>query len=201
MSKLETERLTLRPFRRADAADFARLAGDWAVASMTSDIRYPFSEMQALAWLTPARGEVRFAIEREGQLIGGVGLLPPALGRGRARLLARPPVVGTRLRHRGRARGRALWLQDTPAARLLLGAFRRQPGFGARAGQARLRARRARLRSSASRAATTWRRSPTGSTANVPPWRSRCWRPSAARSRAGAPGSAALRATRGGCSP
>jgi len=73
MSKLETERLTLRPFRRADASVFARLAGDWAVASMTSDIRYPLSEVQAVAWLKPARGEVRFAIEREGRLIGGVG--------------------------------------------------------------------------------------------------------------------------------
>ena len=73
MSRLETERLILRPFRRADAAAFARLAGDWAVASMTSDIRYPLSEAQAVAWLEPARGEVRFAIEREGRLIGGVG--------------------------------------------------------------------------------------------------------------------------------
>jgi len=73
MSKLETERLTLRPFRRADALNFAQLAGDWAVASMTSDIRYPLSEVQALAWLKPARGEVRFAIERDGRLIGGVG--------------------------------------------------------------------------------------------------------------------------------
>jgi ribosomal-protein-alanine N-acetyltransferase len=73
MPKLETERLVLRPFCRADAPAFARLAGDWAVASMTSDIRYPLSEVQALAWLKPARGEVRFAIEREGRLIGGVG--------------------------------------------------------------------------------------------------------------------------------
>jgi RimJ/RimL family protein N-acetyltransferase len=73
MSKLETERLTLRPFRRADAPAFAQLAGDWAVASMTSDIRYPLSEVQALAWLKPARGEVRFAIELQGGLIGGVG--------------------------------------------------------------------------------------------------------------------------------
>ena len=73
MSKLETERLVLRPFRRADAAEFARLAGDWAVASMTSDIPYPFSPTQAVGWLKPVRGEVRFAIEREGQLIGGAG--------------------------------------------------------------------------------------------------------------------------------
>ena len=43
MSKIETERLLLRSFRDADADEFARLAGDWAVASMTSDIPYPFS--------------------------------------------------------------------------------------------------------------------------------------------------------------
>jgi len=73
MPILETERLTLRPLRRSDAAEFTRLAGDWAVASMTSDIPYPFAETQAKGWLTPIRGEVRFAIEREGQLIGGVG--------------------------------------------------------------------------------------------------------------------------------
>lgn len=73
MPKLETLRLTLRPFRRADAALFAQLAGDWGVASMTSDIPYPFTEKQALGWLTPVRGEVRFAIERDEQLIGGVG--------------------------------------------------------------------------------------------------------------------------------
>jgi [ribosomal protein S5]-alanine N-acetyltransferase len=73
MPTLQTERLTLRPFRRADAKEFARLAGDWAVASMTSDIPHPFSETQAMAWLKPARGEVRFAVVRQGQLIGGAG--------------------------------------------------------------------------------------------------------------------------------
>jgi [ribosomal protein S5]-alanine N-acetyltransferase len=73
MSKLATDRLTLRPFQRDDATTFAQLAGDWAVASMTSDIPYPLSEVQALAWLKPARGEVRFAIELKGRLIGGVG--------------------------------------------------------------------------------------------------------------------------------
>jgi RimJ/RimL family protein N-acetyltransferase len=73
MSKLATERLTLRPFRRGDAGEFARLAGDWRVASMTSDIPYPFSAQQALAWLKPVRGEVRFGILHQGQMIGGVG--------------------------------------------------------------------------------------------------------------------------------
>ncbi len=73
MSKLETERLVLRPFQAADADEFARLSGDWAVASMTSDIPYPFSPSQAVGWLKPVRGEVRFGIELQGKLIGGVG--------------------------------------------------------------------------------------------------------------------------------
>jgi ribosomal-protein-alanine N-acetyltransferase len=73
MSKLLTERLLLRPFRNPDADEFARLSGDWAVASMTSDIPYPFSPAQAVGWLKPVRGEMRFGIEREGRLIGGVG--------------------------------------------------------------------------------------------------------------------------------
>jgi RimJ/RimL family protein N-acetyltransferase len=74
MLTLKTHRLVLRPFQRSDAREFARLAGDWAVASMTSDIPHPFDEAQALAWLKPARGEVRFAIELDGgQLIGGAG--------------------------------------------------------------------------------------------------------------------------------
>jgi RimJ/RimL family protein N-acetyltransferase len=70
---IETERLLLRPFRRTDAPEFAHLAGDWAVASMTSDIPYPFAAAQAVGWLRPVRGEVRFAVEREGRLIGGAG--------------------------------------------------------------------------------------------------------------------------------
>ncbi len=74
MLTIKTQRLLLRPFQRSDAREFARLAGDWSVASMTSDIPHPFDEAQALAWLKPARGEVRFAIECDGRrLIGGAG--------------------------------------------------------------------------------------------------------------------------------
>jgi RimJ/RimL family protein N-acetyltransferase len=70
---IATERLRLRPFRRSDAPEFARLAGEWAVASMTSDIPFPFSPAQALGWLRPVRGEERFAVELGGSLIGGAG--------------------------------------------------------------------------------------------------------------------------------
>lgn len=80
MARLHTERLLLRPFRRSDAHTFAALAGDWGVASMTSDIPYPLSASQAQLWLKPARGEVRFAIEYKGQLIGGAGFYRRASG-------------------------------------------------------------------------------------------------------------------------
>jgi len=80
VSNLRTERLTLRPFRRTDAGDFTRLAGDWAVASMTSDIPFPLTQQQAMAWLRSVRGEVRFAIELEGRLVGGAGYYRLASG-------------------------------------------------------------------------------------------------------------------------
>ena len=47
-----------------------------------------------MGWLRPVRGEVRFAIELEGALIGGAGYLPPTLRRRRARLLAGRPWWG-----------------------------------------------------------------------------------------------------------
>jgi ribosomal-protein-alanine N-acetyltransferase len=70
---LHTDRLTLRPFRLSDASAFVALAGDPAVARMTSDIPHPLHVWQCRRWLRQARGEIRFAIEREGELIGGVG--------------------------------------------------------------------------------------------------------------------------------
>ncbi len=76
MVRLETERLVLRPFRADDADALMVLAGDWAVASMTSDMPHPLDRPAATDWLKVARGEVRYAIEQGGQLIGGVGYFP-----------------------------------------------------------------------------------------------------------------------------
>lgn len=70
---LHTDRLTLRPFRLGDAGAFVALAGDSAVARMTSDIPHPLHVWQCRRWLRQARGEVRFAIEYHDELIGGVG--------------------------------------------------------------------------------------------------------------------------------
>jgi RimJ/RimL family protein N-acetyltransferase len=40
---------------------------------MTSDIPHPLTQAQAVAWLRPGRGEVRFAIVLGEQMIGGTG--------------------------------------------------------------------------------------------------------------------------------
>lgn len=73
MTELRTERLRLRRFRDDDAAAFVSLAGDLAVARMTSDIPHPLREADAGPWLRCEPGEVRFAIEYEGRLGGGAG--------------------------------------------------------------------------------------------------------------------------------
>lgn len=72
-AELRTERIRLRHFRPQDASAFVALAGDFAVARMTSDIPYPLSEAEAGPWLRREPGEVRFAIEYEGRLVGGAG--------------------------------------------------------------------------------------------------------------------------------
>jgi len=78
--ELHTERLRLRYFRPDEAVAFVSLAGDPAVARMTSDIPYPFAAADAGPWLHRARGEERFAIEYEGRLVGGVGYFPRDTG-------------------------------------------------------------------------------------------------------------------------
>lgn len=74
---LTTKRLRLRPLQDADVSAIAHLAGDWAIASMTARIPYPYSEAHARDWMTNlADGEFVRAIERDGQFIGCVGFIP-----------------------------------------------------------------------------------------------------------------------------
>ena len=95
MAKLVTTPL-LRPFRSADAGEFARLSGDWAVASMTSDIPYPFSPSQArrLAQAGARRGALRHRAGR--QAIGGVGFYRRPSGVAELGFWLGQPVVGDR---------------------------------------------------------------------------------------------------------
>lgn len=82
MKDLHTERLCLRPFRADDARAFVVLAGDLAVARMTSDIPHPLTEADAAPWLRRESGEVRYAIEHQGQLVGGAGYFRRSSGAG-----------------------------------------------------------------------------------------------------------------------
>ena len=68
----------LRPPTMADAPDIQRLAGAREVALNTLHIPHPYPDGAAEAWIvrhgtTP---EMVFAIEHQGQLIGGIGLVP-----------------------------------------------------------------------------------------------------------------------------
>lgn len=82
MTELRTARLRLRYFRADDARAFVALAGDPAVARMTSDIPHPLTEADAGPWLRREPGEVRFAVEHEGRLVGGVGYFRRPSGAG-----------------------------------------------------------------------------------------------------------------------
>ena len=79
--ELETERLLLRPFRRADASAVQARCGNWKVARMTSRIPHPFSEELAAQWIAshgPARRrgeENAFCLEKDGTVIGAVGYM------------------------------------------------------------------------------------------------------------------------------
>jgi RimJ/RimL family protein N-acetyltransferase len=77
--ELRTGRLLLDPFREADAAEVAALAGNWKVARMTARIPHPYSEDLARQWIAGqetarASGGVTFAIRFGGGPVGAVGL-------------------------------------------------------------------------------------------------------------------------------
>lgn len=77
--QIRTQRLSLRPLERADAAPIGVLAGDFDVACMTGMIPHPYDERDALAWIDRAgQGDegVVFAVARDGALIGCAGYMP-----------------------------------------------------------------------------------------------------------------------------
>jgi RimJ/RimL family protein N-acetyltransferase len=79
---LHTARLTVRPFRAADAAAVQRLAGDRAIADTTLHIPHPYADGVAEQWIAShaakfAEGELAnfaIALRQSGKLVGCVGL-------------------------------------------------------------------------------------------------------------------------------
>ena len=83
---LETKRLIIRPFRADDASLLQTYCSNWNVARMTSRIPYPYPDGAAEQWIaaqTPPRrdsDEITFCIEREGVMVGSIGLRYPRPG-------------------------------------------------------------------------------------------------------------------------
>ena len=78
---MKTKRLTLRPLEDRDAPRIVALAGDWAVASMTARIPYPYDETHSHQWISGLDdGEFVRGIEFDGELIGAVGYFHDADG-------------------------------------------------------------------------------------------------------------------------
>ncbi|HDZ08985.1 GNAT family N-acetyltransferase [Pseudohongiella sp.] len=80
---LATERLLLRPFQGTDAARVQSLAGNPAVARMTSNIPHPYTDGEAENWIAAhaddwqRRSAAIFAVclRCDAELIGAVGLM------------------------------------------------------------------------------------------------------------------------------
>jgi RimJ/RimL family protein N-acetyltransferase len=81
--RLETERLILRPFGPADAAEVMRLAGDRAIADTTTHIPHPYQAGMAEEWISRHQDTfdkdqgVALAITRktDGALVGAISLM------------------------------------------------------------------------------------------------------------------------------
>lgn len=82
---LTTERLLLRPFGPGDAPAVAALCNNWNLARMTARIPHPYDEALAAEWIASHggerdRGEYSFCLERNGTVIGAMGLTGSGAG-------------------------------------------------------------------------------------------------------------------------
>lgn len=75
---LETERLTIRPYRKADIPELLPLVGTREVAATTLRIAHPYTEQDARAFLKLAKEPdklwLAITLRADGRQIGGIGL-------------------------------------------------------------------------------------------------------------------------------
>ena len=146
--RLETRRLWLRWPRLADTQAIVRLAGEKAVAEMTARIPHPYHPDDAERFIFQSRRSnadgqgLQLAITPKGRpnsLIGMVGIGAGSRdGQAAARLLARHPVLGQGLCHRGGARADRCLLRLWRGGRAHRVGPGHQPGLPAGAGEVRL---------------------------------------------------------------
>lgn len=76
-ARIETARLTLRPWEAGDAADLHRFAAEWDLARMTSRIPHPYTRQMAEAFIAKPRtaSGIFYAIARGGALVGAISLM------------------------------------------------------------------------------------------------------------------------------
>ena len=79
--RLATERLVLRPWRQGDEESLVRYANNRKVSiNLRDHFPYPYTIEDARSWIgrctTAAPPPTSFAIEHQGEAIGGTGLLP-----------------------------------------------------------------------------------------------------------------------------
>lgn len=81
-TRLETQRLQLRPIATEDAPSVAQLAGRREIADTTISVPHPYSVEEARVWIAtrsvkenpPTQAVFAVTLKPEGQLIGTVGL-------------------------------------------------------------------------------------------------------------------------------
>lgn len=72
-------KIKLRNFRLEDAANVAKLVGDEEVSRWTSNIPFPYSEKDAIEWISTtvsATASCRYAVELDGRLVACVSYWP-----------------------------------------------------------------------------------------------------------------------------
>lgn len=80
MTRIQTERLLLRPFRSDDADAIVRILDDPRISRTTYLIPHPYTHADAQSWLALCASRASdpvyedFAIEAEGELIGSISL-------------------------------------------------------------------------------------------------------------------------------